>query len=139
MATIETIDASTPTIFVRRSAATISDAALYGLREITGPQSRTSDCLRSWLRGCVDAELSRRNSPDAELEEPPVWALPWHSFTDSELAASLAAVYTWRGLPVSFDTDRVLDEVTRSVMTACCTRLLEIHEAIEIARAKRGK
>ena len=134
---IETIDASEPTIFVRRSPATISDAALAELREIARGMDRTSDCLRVWLKACVDAEIARRVSEDGILEEPAVWELPWHQWNDDQLRSALAASFCWYDVPAEADSIVVLREVHRTIVTACCTRLGELHEAI--MRAQEAK
>jgi hypothetical protein len=138
MQTIERIDASEPTILVRRSPASISDLALIEVRAIADGRGRESCALRKWLRDCVGAEAARRNSPNADSIEPPAWSLPWHTWNDSELAGALAASYSWYDVPTQFDTAVLLREVHRAIVTAAATRLYELHDAIQIAQNRKA-
>jgi hypothetical protein len=132
---IEQFDASTPTIFVRRMAQTISDIGLLELRVLAKPVGNTSDCLRRWLRDCVDEEMSRRHACRDNVE-PGVWALPWHSWDDNELKCALITSYSWYDVTSDPDATGAVREILRAVITAAATRLGELHEAIQIARGK---
>lgn len=136
--TIETIDPSESKIFVRRSAATISDSALVELREVGRTVGKTSDCLRKWLGDCVAHEIARRNSEAGDLEEAAVWHLPWHAWNDDELRSALVASYCWYDVSENADTITVLREVHRAIVTACCTRLGELHQAILRGRERNA-
>jgi hypothetical protein len=135
---IETVEPHEPTILVRMSPGTIGDLALVQVREVCASQDRESDCLRAWLRGCVDAEIARRTVEAVEVEEPAAWLIPWHRWTDKQLAAAMAASYSWYDVASEPTAAAVLREVHRAVLTAACTRLGELHEAIERAQSKRG-
>ena len=132
---IEHVDPSEPTILVRVSPSTVADEALAELREISTPQELTSDCLRSWLRSCVDAEIARR-ATDGESEEPAAWLLPWHQWNDDQLRAAL--VCSWSLLDISDNpiANSVLREVHRASVTAAATRLGELHDAIQRTRGR---
>ena len=132
---IETIDASDPVILVRVSPGTVSDDGLAELREISTLQDLTSDCLRSWLRSCVDAEIARR-ATDGDVEEPAAWLLPWHQWNDDQLRAAL--VCSWSLLDISENpiANLVLREVHRASVTAAATRLGELHDAIQRSRGR---
>jgi hypothetical protein len=133
---IDVIEPHEPTIAVRVHPASITDAALAELREVARRRDRVSDCLRGWLGDCVAHEIARRNSDGGVLEEPPAWLLPWHQWDDNELANALAASYAWYDVTTEVDSTAVLREVHRAICTACCTRLGELHSAIQQARGR---
>ncbi len=129
----ENIDPSVPTIFVRRLASTISDDSLLELRVIAARQANTSDCLRDWLRECVDQEIARRQSCRDD-QEPGVWGLPWHEWNDEQLRCALITSFSWYDVGSDPDSIAVIREVLRACVTAAATRLGELHLAIENAR-----
>ena len=87
--------------------------------------------MRAWLRGVVDAEIARRNSDGADLEECDCWLIPWHCWDDSQLAHCLAASYSLYDVATDPGAIAALREIHRACLTACCTRLGELHEAIK--------
>jgi hypothetical protein len=106
------------------------------------PAGRTSDCLRSWLGDLVRLEQARRltgRTEWGEPAEPPAWRLPWHSWSDEQLAAALACSTSWMQMRLSSTERAAFTAINTAVVTACCTRLLEFHTAIEAAEEKRAK
>src|SRR5262245_54479264 len=134
---VSPVDPTETSIIVRCFPAALSDAALAELHDIAKPRGNGHDGLRIWIRGCVDAEIARRNCERGELEEPAAWRCPWHSWNDEELLHALAASFSWLGLRgLHESTATVLVEVHAAVLTAACTRLYELHTAIENAKVK---
>jgi hypothetical protein len=125
-----------PTIAVRVHPANISDAGLVELREVARERDLPSDCLRVWLGNVVAHEIARRASDDGEVTEPPAWCIPWHEWTDGQLSAAMAASYSWYDVGTNGATNVVLREIHRAVLSAACTRLLELHKAIERSRER---
>ena len=138
-ADVETVDPLETKIIVRLVPTSIADIVLIELREVAKPRGLPSDCLRSWLRGKVDAEIARRSCETDVVEEPAAWKINWHEWTDLQLAAALAASYSWFEVSaLSPATVVVLREVHRALVTACGTRLREFHTAIENAQHRQG-
>jgi hypothetical protein len=71
--------------------------------------------------------------------EPAVWLLPWHQWDDSELQAALSCSYSWTGMRLNSKERAAFDAIHRAVVTACCTRLGELHSAIQAAEQRRAK
>jgi hypothetical protein len=135
------VDASEPNIAVMLMPHRLLPNVLDTLAMAAKPAGRTSDCLRQWLGQCVACESARRlaNVNDwGEPLEPPAWHLPWHSWTDDELSAALACSYSWLGMRLTAKERAAFDAVHRAIVTACCTRLGELHSAIEAANQRRA-
>jgi hypothetical protein len=136
------VDPAETTIWVPLAPHRLSRNVLDTLAMAARPAGRTSDCLRTWLGKCVDIESARRLADKnewSEPTEPAVWLLPWHSWDDSELQAALACSYSWTGMALNSKERAAFDAVHRAVVTACCTRLGELHSAIQAAEQRRVK
>jgi hypothetical protein len=136
------VDPSESTIWVQLAPHRLSRNVLDTLALAARPTGRTSDCLRTWLSRCVAAESARRlasKSEWGEETEPAVWLLPWHEWRDNELQAALACSYAWTGMALNSKERAAFDAIHRAVVTACCTRLFELHSAIEAAEQRRQK
>ncbi len=106
---IEPIDASQPTIFVRRSVATISDLALTELKAIAECRS---DALRRWLHDVVNAELNRRQADDADSIEPVLGTCRGIAGTTTNYRRR------WRRLTLGMTCRR------RSMQPSCCVKFI---------------
>ena len=135
---IQVIDPSESEIHVRRGPAGLSDSTLQVLQVAAETHGGPSDAFRNWLQDEVLREIGRRaanDGSDDQLVEASLWRVPWHKWNDEQLAGALAATYTWLGLDVTTEAAEVFDSLHCAVLTACCTRLGELHEAIERSRA----
>jgi hypothetical protein len=137
------VDPSESTILVAVMPHHLSKNVLTTLGQASRPAGRTSDCLRSWLAECVRVEQARREmighwSEPSDYFEPPAWHLPWHRWRDDELSAALACSYSWLGMRLNSRERSVFDSIHRACVTAACTRLHELHCAIEAAESKRA-
>jgi hypothetical protein len=136
---VELCDPRDPEILVRVAPSQISRTALVELAQISKLRGMTSDCLRTWLREVVQQEITRRLLKGGEHRECDPWLLPWHTWNDAELAAALAASYSWFEVDTEPATSEVLREIHRALVVATGTRLGELHEAIENSRRNRGE
>jgi hypothetical protein len=136
------VDPAESTIWVQLAPHRLSRNVLNTLAMTTRPAGRKSDCLRNWLGQCVAAESARRLADKNEWSEPlepAVWLLPWHQWDDSELQAALSCSYSWTGMRMTAKERAAFDAIHRAVVTACCTRLGELHTAIKSAEERRAK
>lgn len=142
LAEIELVEPSENTILCRINPAGLSADCLQSLRMAGEPADRVGDDFRSWLRERVLRESGRRMANDDGAAVAPLeveaWLLPWHSWTDDELSAALAASYSWLTCDMGDETHDAFDAIHRAVVTACCTRLGELHYAIELAQSRKG-
>jgi hypothetical protein len=90
----------------------------------------------------VQLEQARRLTGKTEWgepAEPPAWRLPWHQWTDEQLAAALACSTSWQQMRLSTTERAAFTAINTAVVTACTTRLMEFHFAIEAAEQKRAE
>lgn len=134
---IETVEPHESHIGVRVNPAQLSDDALAALRLATEPNNG-GDALRAWLTECLLREKGRRIAnadPSAEVPlEASYWQMPWHNWTDDDLRRALATSYSWLGMDLEGDAVTLFDAIHRATLTAACTRLGELHQAIERAK-----
>lgn len=92
------------------------------------PADLTADCLeslqiaseglgvlREWLKERVLRELGRReaNLADTTPVEAESWSLPWHTWTDGQIADSLAISASWLHVNLGPEVANVYDHLHR--------------------------